>query len=1720
MRLRTLVVCLSAAMLCPALLADTYVPVLIKDYPTGGSAAGYINDQLSFSVEATDSGGNLAAADWYVDSVLKRTDSITGYYSQVPAFVWSFAASGTHNISITIRDTSGNAAYGGWSVTIGNRAPTASYVSPSSSDVSLSAGSSLQFTVAASDPDGNLSYVEWYRDNSFVAKTYVSGSAVNTARSETFNSSGTVKAIVYDVENAYGAVVWNVTANCPGVGSFSLTSPPPGATLNSSTTSVPLNWSAAAGASGYDVYFGTGASPGVVAANVTSTSQTVAVSSGQTYSWKVRAFNACGSQAFSPSSGYQSFSVASPTGDLSATVRNLDGSLKSGAICKLYDSAYTPLPQDRTSVSGVCSWVGLPASGYHVEVWNPSTSQPLPGDEFWRAAAVTVAANTVATLTVQRVEPYVAARPEFRLNDSNGRLLSATDHVYAGQTIFVKATVLQQAGFSQTSTVRMAFDYLRDSTYDYDTFESAAQNVASGGSGSVFTFSFAVPPVSGSVALAFGLRVSTLASANWSKTDGWSWTDAFIVDDAANVRVEPHAIRAGNTCPLLIRVSNLGLPIDGTTTVKALKNGVVDPAFTFTVDTSDTSALYVRGMCASSVDRATPYRALSITSGGLSVTRENALKILPVRSAVPYNGPYVWETTCSRISTFLSDTAAARAEVRALKAQGFRTVFLQTDCQGILGGSYDSGLTAFLDEAQSVTPLLDVHAYAANGHKNYRSTANAEAKAVVDWNSAHNRHFQGIHLNFEPLPAGDTGAMFEALDTTADIADAYESQTTISLTAGSKGSSQASPLSWRLDTLHAPTVDYCDASQFAGIFIPQAYLIDAGFAPGPPGNPAALDFIDDRRQFLTPVSGDETVDASALSFLGISDYDRVTAVQTTDGSTYAAIPGVFANYYVSSEVRFCGEQDRMLTTYRQLLPNTEVATTYSQGVETHVFTVGKNTSLGFVNDDGQTTNLQSDNSKTIKLVVTKTTSIAPVLQHIPDNRYAGWHAARLVGESLDPPTSITATPNGSGILVSWQYTCTCMTGFTVERKVNGGNWTVAGNVPVDLSSPTPTTRTASYQDSPSGSCSWITYRLKTYNAISESAYSGEIVPACSVAPLVTTGSASAVGAMGATLNGTVNPNGSQATTGFDYGLTTQYGSSVPSQTLNGSTAQSITASVVGLNCGGVTYHFRAIATNTAGSAVGGNNTFVTANCGGGSPLVVTGTASDLTATTATLNATVDPSSLQTTTTFEYGRTTGYGSTVPAQQVFGTGAQAISAVINGLECGGVSYHFRARATNIAGSASGSDSTFVTAGCTAPPHWYDSYDFASRGVVAYWPFDDDSFDKSGNGNQGSWTSGGGFVQGRVGHGYSFAPGTYYNVASPASSLRNLGALTIATWVYCTAAQSNENLIGMGLDGVSNHYYVFVVPSLPGAGLSALNSNGQATGTNSVLVSNFYNQWHHIVATYDGSAARFYVDGVMVASQTATGSFAVPSGTPFYINRHDWSSGSSSRLTGVIDEAVVFNRALSATEIGAIESDSDGDGIPDFWTSVPAPTGVVATSTSSASVNISWNAVPSATSYTIYRRGAGGGFTRIGSSTTNSFTDGLVTANNAYLYKVSATTASGTSLVSSADLATTTMFSDEPLTPRVTIVRAAHVTELRTAVNAVRALAGLAPYSFTDSVVNPRATLIKAIHISELRSALDAARAALGLNPASYSDVSIGTRGTLIRAAHLRDLRTGVQ
>ena len=101
----------------------------------------------------------------------------------------------------------------------------------------------------------------------------------------------------------------------------------------------------------------------------------------------------------------------------------------------------------------------------------------------------------------------------------------------------------------------------------------------------------------------------------------------------------------------------------------------------------------------------------------------------------------------------------------------------------------------------------------------------------------------------------------------------------------------------------------------------------------------------------------------------------------------------------------------------------------------------------------------------------------------------------------------------------------------------------------------------------------------------------------------------------------------------------------------------------------------------------------------------------------------------------------------------------------------------------------------------------------------------------------------------------------------------------------------------------------------------------------------------------------------------------------------------------------------------------------------------------------------------------------------------------------------------------FTDDPILPGVTPVRAVHFTELRSRIDELRRGSELAEFPWTDPTLRAGVTPVRLVHLLELRSALAAAYEAAGRAAPSWTDTAPAAGATPMRAAHLMELRAAV-
>jgi phosphodiesterase/alkaline phosphatase D-like protein len=207
---------------------------------------------------------------------------------------------------------------------------------------------------------------------------------------------------------------------------------------------------------------------------------------------------------------------------------------------------------------------------------------------------------------------------------------------------------------------------------------------------------------------------------------------------------------------------------------------------------------------------------------------------------------------------------------------------------------------------------------------------------------------------------------------------------------------------------------------------------------------------------------------------------------------------------------------------------------------------------------------------------------------------------------------------------------------------------------------------------------------------------GALVPAVALAassPTVETGPVTNVTTGSAVLTGTVNPNGAATGYSFSYGTTTALGTTTPAKRAGrGDKSVAVKQSITGL-IPGTTYYYQLGALSTKGGTTGQVRTFKTG--GPPPPGAVTGAATAVGSTTATVTGTIDTNGATTSWNVQYGTTTSYGVNTTAQAVANSAAPVpVSAALSGLAPLTL-FHYRIVAYHSGTSiGAGADGTFFT------------------------------------------------------------------------------------------------------------------------------------------------------------------------------------------------------------------------------------------------------------------------------------------------------------------------------------------------------------------------------------------------------------------------------------------
>ncbi len=205
--------------------------------------------------------------------------------------------------------------------------------------------------------------------------------------------------------------------------------------------------------------------------------------------------------------------------------------------------------------------------------------------------------------------------------------------------------------------------------------------------------------------------------------------------------------------------------------------------------------------------------------------------------------------------------------------------------------------------------------------------------------------------------------------------------------------------------------------------------------------------------------------------------------------------------------------------------------------------------------------------------------------------------------------------------------------------------------------------------------------------------------------------------------------------------------------------------------------------------------------------------------------------------------------------------------------------------------------------------------TEGLVAYYPFNGNANDESGNGNHGTVIGNVELTTDRFGNSnsaYRFFGEPFNYISVPDNETLHLSAFTLSAWVYTDSEDyGSGHLINKGRD-INNGSY--------GLRVTNVVAQNDYYGTNGAFIEKnpSVGSWHMITGTVEGNKAKFYIDGVLMNEATLSYDFVYNNSEPLTLGMHYYGGVPSNwaySLKGVLDDVRIYNRVLSSQEIEAL-------------------------------------------------------------------------------------------------------------------------------------------------------------------------------------------------------------
>lgn len=208
--------------------------------------------------------------------------------------------------------------------------------------------------------------------------------------------------------------------------------------------------------------------------------------------------------------------------------------------------------------------------------------------------------------------------------------------------------------------------------------------------------------------------------------------------------------------------------------------------------------------------------------------------------------------------------------------------------------------------------------------------------------------------------------------------------------------------------------------------------------------------------------------------------------------------------------------------------------------------------------------------------------------------------------------------------------------------------------------------------------------------------------------------------------------------------------------------------------------------------------------------------------------------------------------------------------------------------------------------------------TAGLVAYWPFNGNANDESGNGYNGT-VNGVSLTADRFGtpdKAYFFVHPNYISV--PAASGFFADEFTLSWWFKIGSYFGQRGVLScVGLNGGYQQY-------LDGTGFAYLIGynfpNSGAFFSSNFTLSNDLNTWHHVVVTYEktgdlSSVTKLYINGELKKTDNQDVTIGYPGGETLHIGQNH----GGINFSGELDDIRFYNTLLTETEIQSLYNET---------------------------------------------------------------------------------------------------------------------------------------------------------------------------------------------------------